>query len=195
MGEKIFDLVKEFACGKHSRKFWGIVILLVILFLIVFPYIDANFLYYNRIEKRIDNLSALVELSGKTIEENSELISEYNSIIEDINAAQTKSLVSAINRSPETNFDYWIKFAGGGILLFIVGIAGLCQKKKDEKYTFSFFMKNNFLTFVGSMILAVILALFFSFVPTIGSVWINFVATPILQIMIVYLLFIQPKRK
>ena len=85
MGEKIFDFIKDFATGKHSKKFWRLVLLLIIFVLLVFPYFDANFLYYNRIEKGIDNLSALVSLSGKAMEETPELLSEYNSIIEEIN--------------------------------------------------------------------------------------------------------------
>lgn len=64
MGEKIFDLVKSLATGKYSKIFWVILIIIVVLAIIVFPYIDANFLYYSRIEKRIDNLNNLVLLSG-----------------------------------------------------------------------------------------------------------------------------------
>lgn len=195
MGEKIFDLIKDFACGEYSRKFWGVLILIIILFLLVFPYIDANFLYYSRIEKRIDNLSALVELSGKTIEEKPELLSEYNSIIKEIDAAQTKSLASAINNSSETNFEYWSKFISGGLLFAFVGIVGLFQKKKDDKFNFAIFLKNNFLTFVGSMVFAVIFAFIFSKIPTVGSVWVNVVAAPILQFVSIYLLFLKPKRK
>ena len=195
MGEKIFDFIKDFATGKHSKKFWGLVLLLIICVLLVFPYIDANFLYYNRIEKRIDNLSALVSLSGKVMEQTPELLSEYNSIIEEINNAQTKSLISAMNNSSNTNSEYWIKFISGGFLFALVGIIGFFQKKKGVKYTFSFFMKNNFLIMVVCIVLAAILAFVFSKIPTIGSVWINAVAAPVLKLVIMYLLFLQPKKK
>lgn len=195
MGEKIFDFIKNFATGKHSKKFWGLVLLLIIFVLLIFPYIDANFLYYNRIEKRIDNLSALVNLSGKAIEETPELLSEYNSIIEEINDAQAKSLSSAMNNSSNTNSEYWIKFISGSFLFALVGIIGFCQKKKGVKYTFSLFMKNNFLIMVVCIVFAAILAFAFSKIPTIGSVWINAVAAPVLQFVIMYLLFLQPKNK
>lgn len=195
MGEKIFEFIKELAIGKHSKKFWGIAILLLILILLIFPYIDANFLYYSRIEKRIDNLSSLAALNGKSIEDIPELLAEYNSIIEEINAAQTKSIGSAMSDSSNTDFEFWTKFISGGFLFVLIGIIGLFQKKKGEKYTFSFFMKNNFSVFIICMIFAIILAFIFSNIPIIGSVWINSVAAPVLQFIIVYLLFFQPKSK
>lgn len=53
MGEKILDWFAKIATGEKRRWFFAALIIVAILGIIVFPYIDANFLYYNRIEKRI----------------------------------------------------------------------------------------------------------------------------------------------
>ena len=92
MGEKIFDLLKSLATGNKSKKFWGALIVIFIIVLIVFPYLDANFFYYNRIEKRIDNLTSIVELNDDKIHKNQGLLLEYESIIREINDANQKSL-------------------------------------------------------------------------------------------------------
>lgn len=93
--------------------------------MLIFPYIDANFLYYSRIEKRNKNLSSLAALNGKPVDEILELLNEYNSIIEEINAAQTKSISSAMSDSSNTDFEFWTKFISGGFLFALIGIIGI----------------------------------------------------------------------
>ena len=143
MGEKIFDLLKSLATGNKSKKFWGALIVIFIIVLIVFPYLDANFFYYNRIEKRIDNLTSIVELNDDKIHKNQGLLLEYESIIREINDANQKSL-NTFNNNMDNEFDFWAKAISGGLLFAIVGIIGLF-KKNNTKMTFSVFFKNNFL--------------------------------------------------
>ncbi len=193
MGEKIFDLLKTFASGKSSKVFWTVVIIICILTLIVFPYIDANFFYYGRIEKRIDNLSSLLALTDKSLEESPELFEEYNNIIQEITNAQEKNITAIIHNSPSNTYEYWIKFASGGLLFSFLGIVCLFQKKKDVQYSFKFFLKNNLFVFIFCIIIALILAFIFSKIPIIGSVWVNAIAAPIIQIIIMCLLFLKPK--
>ena len=135
MGEKIFDFIKGLATGKYIKAFWGTIILLIVFLILIFPYIDANFLYYTRIEKRIDNLNSLVEISGKTVYETPSLLSEYNSIIEEIKNAQDKNINSVLKESNNGTFDYWVKFISGGFMFALVGIIGLFQIKKGIKYS------------------------------------------------------------
>ncbi len=194
MGEKIFDFIKGLATGKYSKAFWGTIILLIVFLILIFPYIDANFLYYTRIEKRIDNLNSLVEISGKTVYETPSLLSEYNSIIEEIKNAQDKNINSVLKESNNGTFDYWVKFISGGFMFALVGIIGLFQIKKGIKYSFSFFLKNNFTVFAVCGIIAVILAYLFSQIPTLGNVWVNAIASPVIQIIVMYLLFLKPKQ-
>lgn len=50
------ELFTKIITGEKSRYFWVGLIVVAILAIIIFPYVDANILYYDRIEKRIDNL-------------------------------------------------------------------------------------------------------------------------------------------
>lgn len=185
MGEKIFDLLKSLATGNKSKKFWGALIVIFIIVLIVFPYLDANFFYYNRIEKRIDNLTSIVELNDDKIHKNQGLLLEYESIIREINDANQKSL-NTFNNSTDNEFEFWAKAISGGLLSAIVGIIGLF-KKNNTKMTFSVFFKNNFLIFIVCSLFAVILSFIFSKIPTLGNVWVNVIAAPIVELIIIYL--------
>ena len=185
MGEKIFDLLKSLATGNKSKKFWGALIVIFIIVLIVFPYLDANFFYYNRIEKRIDNLTSIVELNDYKIHKNKGLLLEYESIIREINDANQKSL-NTFNNNMDNEFDFWAKAISGGLLFAIVGIIGLF-KKNNTKMTFSVFFKNNFLIFIVCSLFAVILSFIFSKIPTLGNVWVHVIAAPIVELIIIYL--------
>ena len=185
MGEKIFDLLKSLATGNKSKKFWGALIVIFIIILIVFPYLDANFFYYNRIEKRIDNLTSIVELNDDKIHKNQGLLLEYESIIREINDANQKSL-NTFNNNMDNEFDFWAKAISGGLLFAIVGIIGLF-KKNNTKMTFSVFFKNNFLIFIVCSLFAVILSFIFSKIPTLGNVWVNVIAAPIVELITIYL--------
>lgn len=182
MGEKIFDIVKSFATGKKNKLFWGIVIILIILAVIILPYIDANFWYYNRIEKRVNNLSSLVDIKNKMGSNSPELSSEYKSIINEINNAQGKSLFSIFSKNNNV-FEFWVKFISGGIVFTLAGIISIFTKPKSVKS----FIKDNLLVFLVCIIIACILAYIFSMIPTLGNVWVNAICTPIIQFFIVYL--------
>lgn len=195
MWDKILELMVNTIKGKNGKKLIAIIILVLILIVIIFPYINANFLYYDRIEKRINNLKSLVELSGKNLSESPNLLSEYNSIIEEINNAQSKSLNTIIEPESNNSFDYWIKFISGGFLFAIISLLGLFQKEKNKKLTFNTFIKKNFLIFILCIFIAVLLAFIFARIPTLISPWINAFAAPILQLLMIYLLFYKTKDK
>lgn len=195
MGEKIFDLIKNLATGKHSKIFWGILIIVVVLAIIVFPYIDANFLYYSRIEKRIDNLVDLVSLSGKEIEESAVLLDEYNNIIEEIKVAQDKNMSTLFEDKEDSTFEYWAKFLSGAFLFWLVGVVILFQKNKENKLTFSYFVKNNFLVFIFCTIIGALIGYVFSMLPIFGSIWVNIIGVPILQLIVVCFLFTKTENK
>jgi len=73
MGDKIIGWIEKIATGEKRRIFWAMIILLLIVIYIAFPFIDAHFLIYNRIEQRIDNLSKLVSINGKPLENSESL--------------------------------------------------------------------------------------------------------------------------
>ena len=81
MLEKIFDLVKS--NFKNPKLYIGILIVLL-CFLVLFPYIDANVFYYQRINDRIDILQKISEIDPESLAENQILSDEYNRILSEI---------------------------------------------------------------------------------------------------------------
>ena len=66
------------------------VIISCLVILIAYPYLDANYLCYDRIEKRIANLNSLLQVAGGSLPDHPELQSEYDRII--------RSIISFIRR-------------------------------------------------------------------------------------------------
>ena len=173
--------------------FWAIIIICIIIFVVIFPYIDANFFFYSRIEKRLDNLQKLQEINGLAIDESPDLKAEYQSVLGEITQAREKTIIDNSQTSISKESDYWIKFISGGFIFALVGIIGLFKGKKGEKLTLFLFIKNNLFIFIFCEIIAVILGYIFTMIPTIGSIWVNAILSPIIQLIIVYL-FMQPKK-
>lgn len=192
--DKLWELLVNIVTGQRSRIFWAIVIVLVVLVIIVYPYIDANFLYYNRIEKRIDNLQKLVNLTGKPLEESKELNKEYQSIVAEIETAREKALSNATN-AQDTKRDKLIKFAGGAFLWVIVAVGVLFAKKKDNTSTLKYFI-NKICSVIVCLGVGSLMGCLFTHIPTLGTIEVNAVMSPIIQLIVIWLIMETPlKRK
>lgn len=68
---------------KHYRnpKLWITVIVLFVVLLLLVPYIDSNFFYYSRMEKRIDILKSLTEFDSDIVNGREEFKQEYESLL------------------------------------------------------------------------------------------------------------------
>lgn len=71
----------------------AVVITVIILFS---PYIDANFFFYNRIEKRVSILQNLSEIDVEQISQSPALQKEYNAIISEITNQRELSISNVI---------------------------------------------------------------------------------------------------
>lgn len=189
MGDKILVLLEKVITGPKSRFFWALIVVTIIIGIIVFPYIDANFLYYDRIEKRINNLYTLVQLTETSLQENEALNAEYQSILDEMEAAREKALFNATN-SKDTEYDYKVKFFAGAGLWYIVGFI-LLFNKKNEKISFRKIITNIFSTVICLTIGSAI-GWLFALVPTLGATWINAILTIVLQVFVLWLLIGKP---
>ena len=191
--DKLWELLVNVITGRRSRIFWAVVIVLVVFVVIVYPYIDANFLYYDRIEKRIDNLQKLVELTGTPLEENEELNKEYLSIVAEMETAREKALSNATN-DQDSKRDKLIKFASGAGLWVIVAIGVLFPKKKNEKVTIKR-VCNNLLSAAVCLGIGSLMGCIFTYIPTLGSVDINAAFAPTVQLIVIWLIMDTPNKK
>lgn len=193
MGEKVLEWLHRIITGPQSRIFWAIVIIAIIIAVVVYPYVDANYLYYSRIEKRIDNLQDLVELSGSSIEESEELNAEYQSILDELGVAREKNLSSATFRE-DTIEELRIKFFTGAGLFYFVALIVLVSKQKTEKWTFKR-IATNFCSMALCLGIGTLIGWIFTMIPTLGTVEINGLLAIVVEIFVVYLIFTKPSKK
>ena len=179
--------ILEIATGIKAKIFWAVILTIIVLLLLLYPYIDANFLIFSRINKRIDILERITKLDTDKIGSNSALQNEYNSIIEEIIAIQDKSVGSIATRQDTTN-EKTIKFISGGILFWFISLFVLFQKNKRESISIFKKIFNNLMTTALCVGLGYLLALVGRSIPTIINVWINAIAFPCIQIAIIGLI-------
>lgn len=160
---------------KNPKLYVALVILIIFIFLI-FPYIDANFFYYDRIEKRIDILQKITEIDTEKLSENAVLENEYNKIISEIEKQEEFSISNALN-TDYSNYK-WGKFISGGILVWFVTIWALFMK------TVKGFWKKT-ITFLILSVFGIILGFVATLIPTIFDPWVNYIGFPLAEIFIV----------
>lgn len=119
----------------NKRKLGVIVIIVFVSILILFPFIDTNFFYANRIKSRIDILQKITELDMDKINQDKNLTKEYESIVKEINESDSNYINKVLNNNKN---DHTIgKFISGGILWWLLGIIVLffynAFNKEDNK--------------------------------------------------------------
>lgn len=182
----IINKIIEIATGKNAKIFWAIILSVFVVFLLLYPYIDANYLVYNRINQRVDILDKITKLDIEVINSNALLKEEYDSILKEIESAQDKSIINitSINDSKE---DEKIKFISGGFLFWFVSVFVLFAKSKQPVSRMKKIV-NNMLSTLLCIGIGCLLAYIGKALPTFINVWVNAVAFPIIQLAIVGLL-------
>lgn len=177
--------------GMNKRKLGIIVIIVFVSVLILFPFIDTNFFYSNRIKNRIDILQKITELDMDKINQNENLMKEYNSIVKEINESDNNYINKVLNNNENDNTIG--KFISGGILWWLLGIVVLFFYNKFNKEN-SIKGKNLGLR-IGGFILCIIigglLGFICSIIPTIFNIWVNYIIIPILVLILMILLLYQ----
>ena len=192
--DKILGWIEKLATGKRSRTFWAVVLVLIVGVVMIYPYVDANFLCYDRIEKRLNNLEKLAIISGQTIYENEDLKAEYDSIITEIEDSRSKH-ISFNTSKEETKKDYWIKVVGAGFVWYVMAFVALFSKEKKQKLTLRVFLTKKLFVFIVCIFMGLVLGWLFSQIPVIISSWINAIIYVVVEIMILYLIMTPKKEK
>lgn len=172
MQQQIFNLVRENL--KNPKLYVGLFAILIVGMLL-FPYIDANYFYYNRVEKRIDILDKVTNIDQNKINKSHTLTQEYESILTEVSKQKAGSLGSVFmtNNSDEVKVK---KFLTGAILSWLVGI--LCVFIKMEKKWYKL------LGFIFFAIIGCLIGYIGMILPTVISPTCNYVVFPILQCLV-----------
>lgn len=167
-----------------------IIIILIILAVIFYPIIDANFLYYNRTNKRIEIIQKIVNINENDIKRDSRIEEEYNSILNDMNS-QSNNYISNIFQK-ETNKEKNIaKFISGSWLFIIIGIIMPFTLDKNEGKRFTF---NNFMGGIVCLEIGAILGFACYKIPNIINFAVNIILYQIILIFLAYTIATSGKK-
>ena len=184
MFEKIFDLIKN---NFKNPKLYVFLLVVLLTVLVLFPYIDANFFYYNRVNDRIDILTKVSEINVEQIQENEILYKEYNSILSEIEKQSSGSIGSVFIKEADNTVSL-IKFITGGVLVWLIAL--LCLFIKGFKN-----WGHRILGFVFFAGLGCVFGLAAKAIPTIANPMVNYIGFPVLLIIVIALLATGGKNK
>lgn len=201
MGDLVANLIITLTgwVKKNYKKprLWIIVVLLVILVYWLIPYIDSNFFYYDRMEKRVSILQQLTELDQEKISANAILQNEYEDILNDIQVQEERmvnSIITNISNSINNFFKVkpqegkvWKKFLSGAalslLIAFFVPFMNTFSSTRDK---------------IFGLILVLVIALVLGgigvIIPTIIDPKINYWGMPVIQLVGLIMLLIKSSK-
>lgn len=175
MEKLIIGILKD---SKNYKKIAWFFIVFVLMIIMLYPIIDANFLYYKRVSNRIEILDKITKVDVEKINNNEKLQQEYNLILSEIESKEDKYLNNIFIKE-KTIKNNVIKFIAGAWMFLIVGlILPFTKDKQKGKRTF-----NNFLSGVFCLIIGLLLGYGAMKIPTIINIIVNVI---LYQIILIY---------
>lgn len=198
IGKVIEELLEGFKKNYKRPRMWICLGIIVFCVALLFPYIDSNFFYFSRMEKRIDILEKVMALDETKINSNQVYMDEYQSILQEIEQQSDRSINSVMNKTSNyINYiveigqgqgNSWIKFFTGAIWAIVVTVwvpfMNTFKKRSDK-----------LLAFVMMLIISIIMGWFFSVIPIIITPLVNYIGIPILQIVLVICIVYKSNKK
>ena len=194
IGKLIEELLTLFKKNYNRPRLWIGLMITTFCIVLLFPYIDSNFFYFSRIEKRISILERVMELDEAKINSNQVYKDEYQSILQEIEQQSERSVNSVMNKAAmyinsivpagKRQGNSWIKFFTGAIWFLIVTICipfmNTFEKRSDK-----------ILAFILLLVMSILVGWVFSIIPIIFTPMVNYIGVPILQILLVIIMVIK----
>ena len=186
--DKVIELIVSWIQQNFKNpKLYAIFAAVIVVIALVFPYIDANFFFYNRIEKRVSILQSLSEIDMDKVSQYPALQEEYDAIISEIEKQRELSISNAISSEQTANNIPLFKFLSGGTLAWIIALCVPAMNTfKDNK--------TKVLAFLLLILFGGILGGIGYIIPIILNPWINYIGYPVLQLIALIALAIKPKQ-
>lgn len=197
VGKLIEELLEVFKKNYKRPRLWICLGLIIFCFVLLFPYIDSNFLYFSRMEKRISILERVMELDQEKINSNQAYQNEYQSILKEMEQQSERTINSVMNRvsnyinnlmeTGKEQGNRWVKFFTGAIWFIIVTVCIPFMntfKKRSDKM----------LAFVLMLIISFLAGWIFSIIPIIVTPMFNYIGIPIMQIILLIAIVNKSKK-
>ena len=156
-------------------KFYIFLLGLLIVVLLLFPYVDANFFYYDRVEKRVSILKEIAEIDQEKLSGNAVLQGEYESILMEIDKQKDGSFGSIFITDSSKEVKNGKFFTGASVLWLIAIVCFFI--KFDPRW-------HMILGFMLFFVLGTLMGYISELIPTIIKPTINYVLMPSLQILL-----------
>lgn len=163
-----------------------IFIILIILAIVFYPIIDANFLYYNRANKRIEIIQKIVSIDDSEIKKDKRIEEEYNSILNDMNS-QRSNYISNIFQTETNKGRNVAKFVAGSWLFIILGVVMPFTIDKTKG-------KRNIMSGIVCLIIAACIGYICFKIPNIINFAVNIVLYQIVLIFLAYTIATSSKK-
>lgn len=197
VGKLIEELLEVFKKNYKRPRLWICLGLIIFCFVLLFPYIDSNFLNFSRMEKRISILERVMELDQEKINSNPAYQNEYQSILKEMEQQSERTINSVMNRvsnyinnlmeTGKEQGNRWVKFFTGAIWFIIVTVCIPFMntfKKRSDKV----------LAFVLMIIISFLAGWIFSIIPIIVTPMFNYIGIPIMQIILLIAIVNKSKK-
>lgn len=198
IGKIIEELVELFKRNYKRPKLWLFIVIILFIVVLLIPYIDSNFFYFSRMEKRINVLDRVMALDEEKINSNQAYIDEYQSILQEMEQQRERSINSLMNKFIiQMNYitsmangegNRAVKFFSGAFWLLLITVCVPFMntfKKRSDKL----------IAFILLLIMSGIIGWIFSMVPVIISPMVNYIGVPLLQIIAVIIIVVKSNKK
>ena len=173
------------------RLLYWLFVISFIFIVLVFSERLTNYLYFWRIEKRITLLKELYSLDQSGIAKNDQLSPVYNDLVGELNSYK------AYHPSININFraDQLWRFISGasvGLIGLAISIIRIYETRKHHDYE-EFPTRGFLIGIILTSIWAIMFGIVGLLLPTIYSPWVNYIAFPILQVLLllIYLYLVE----
>ena len=198
IGKIIEELVELFKRNYRRPGLWLFIVIVLFITVLIIPYIDSNFFYFSRMEKRINVLEKVMALDEEKINSNQAYIDEYQRILQEMEQQGERSINSLMNKFIiQMNYitsmgngegNRALKFLSGAFWLLLITVCVPFMntfKKRSDKL----------IAFVLLLIMSGIIGWAFSMVPVIISPMVNYIGVPLLQIIAVIIIVVKSSKK
>ena len=156
----------------------------------MYPIIDANFLYYNRTNQRIEIIQKIISINKEDIMKDKRIENEYNKILNDMSNQDNNYINNIIQKETDTKNNI-IKFISGAWLFALVGII---MPFSEDKKTRKKFSKNNIFAAILCFVIAGILGYICYKIPNIINFMVNIILYQIILIFFAYTISTSGKK-
>lgn len=192
LGKIVEELIGLFKRNYKRPRLCFFVVVIIFVCILFLPYIDSNFFYFTRIEKRIEILEKVMALEQDVINTSQMCKGEYQDILQEIENQRELDVDMLVNNlfrwmeqvsGPEKG-NRWIQFLTGAFWFFLL-VFWIPFMKTFKKRT------DKILAFFRMVFLAIVVGSISCIIPIFVSPVVNYIGVPLVQLLIAVIIVVR----